>query len=138
MTTAALLAGSARPCEAQERSLRLPTAAYFVAAGADVGSQLYSSHWGGLEADPAIAWLEPAVGTAPMLAIGEAADITAVVLWNRWLGPRHPVLTRVGLYVIAGVRTSIAIGNVRKAHDYRDYVRGGGTVIDGRMAPGQR
>ena len=113
-------------------SLRLPTITYFSAAGADVASSLYTSHWGGREANPMVSWLEPSIGTGGMLAVGEAVDVTAVLLLQRWLGRRHPAIARAALYGAAAARFYIAAGNVRKGHEYRRYVLGGGVVVDGR------
>jgi hypothetical protein len=104
----------------RQPSLTGAKVAYGLGAAADAGTTFYALHYGSQEQNPAVAWMQPKIGTAGMLVVGEAADLAAVALLTRWLGPTHPRLVRIGLYTAAGIRGTLAARNIRNGHQYRD------------------
>jgi hypothetical protein len=99
-------------------SLKLPTAIYLGAASADVATTICCQHAGCKEDNPLVSWLKPQ-GTAVMLVVGEAADLTGLWARNRFVGRKHPRLAKVGLYVVAGVRVAVAARNFREGRAQR-------------------
>jgi hypothetical protein len=118
----------ATPAFAQSPASKLAHVVYVAAAGSDVGSQLYSSHYGGHEANPVVSWMEPRLGIVGTLAVGEAMDAAAVILWNRRIAARHPRITSWGLLAVAGARFYITSSNIRKGREFRDFRRAGGIL----------
>lgn len=99
---------------ASAQSLRGATWAYSVASAADLATTgVVLSQPGGREANP----LAQPFAQSPGQLVVTGATIDAVTIWaaTKWLGPKHPKLTRTLLYVGAGIRGSLALHNLRVA-----------------------
>lgn len=104
---------------AQQPGFRAPLAVYAVAAAADnVTTYRVLGTGYGQENNPLVAWMDHRPAT--MLAVGAAADTFAVWTLQRWLGPSHPRMVRLGLYAAAGVRVAFAVKNDRVARRIAD------------------
>jgi hypothetical protein len=109
------------PALAQDKpdpDLRLPTAAFLTAAGADwfATHRFLNRLEGAGERNPIVGWAarEPSA----MVAMGGACDILSVWAWNKYVGQRKPRLAKVGLYVAAAARMSVAIHSERKLRQH--------------------
>jgi hypothetical protein len=100
--------------------LRLPTALYVAAASVDVATTAYCVSAGCRERNPAVAWMQ-STSTVGMLAAGEAADMAGLWAWRKFVGRRHPRITRVGLYAVAAVRLGLAARNMREGREQRRF-----------------
>ena len=104
------------PVSAQEitvqPSLKIPTMVFAAAAAGDWASTYHGvSHLQFFEGDPLInRWQNhPAL----MVAAGTALDVGSVMIWNRYVGRRHPKLAALGLYVAASFRTYLCLKGIR-------------------------
>ena len=53
-----------------------------------------------------------------MVALGAGMDIAGVLAWNHYMGPKHPRLAAVGLYVAAACRFYIAYRNNQRLNEH--------------------
>jgi len=95
---------SARP------SLKLPLLVYAGSAVVDYHSTHYflqfeeEQEW-----NPAISWLDHRPKT--MIVVGAGMEATAAWVMTRWLGPKHPTLTKTLIYAITGIHIAAAARN---------------------------
>ena len=96
---------------ASAQSLKRPTAAFAIAAGADWTTTAVGLAGGAREQNPLLKPFHR--DPASTVAAGALIDIAGVRLWNRRVGRHHPKLAAAGLYVAAAFRTYLAIHNMR-------------------------
>lgn len=108
-----LLASTA---QAQER---LPVALLAAAGSVDIASTMAIAHHNdryapgsATEHNPLIAWMEPKIGTGPMLTIAAAAEAGAFWLACQRLCRTHPKLMKAALLIGAAAHGGAAAGNV--------------------------
>jgi hypothetical protein len=119
LSICALLLLMPRAARAEQPGFRVPLTVYAAAAVADNLTTYRVLGTGyGQENNPLVGWMDNRPAT--MLAVGAAADTAAVWALQRWLGPAHPRLVRVGLYVASGVRVALAVKNDRVARRIAD------------------
>lgn len=117
-----LLASSVHADESHR--FRLPMTLLAAAGAADVTSTMFNaghnarySPGAQTEHNPLIAWMEPKMGTGPMLAIAGAVEVGAFwVACHRWC-ETHPGLMRTAMLLGASAHGLATAGNVLSARD---------------------
>ncbi len=99
---------------AQERgpSLVLPTIAASAAAAADWATTYHAlTNYHVREVNPLLGpWQER---PGKLVTAGALMDGVAFSAWNVTMGRRHPKVAAVGMWVMAGFRTYLAVHNIR-------------------------
>lgn len=95
------------PQFAAAQSLTVPRTLFLTAAAADWTTTAMNRSHGFPEHNPLINWTD---NTPTMITVGVAMDLGGLWLWER-LTRNHRRLTRVGLFVAAGLRFAVAAQN---------------------------
>lgn len=120
-----VLLSLAAPAEAQEHHrFKLPVTLLAAAASADVASTMTIARHNAryapgarTENNPIISWMEPKIGTGPMVTIAGAAEIGAFWLaCHRWCDS-HPQLMKWAFLAGATAHGMATAGNVLSARD---------------------
>ena len=96
---------------ASGQSLKIPTTAFAIAAGADWTTTAVDVAGGATEQNPLLKRFRS--DPTSTVAAGSLIDLAGVCLWHRTVGRHHPRLAAVGLYAAAMFRTYLAIHNMR-------------------------
>lgn len=100
------------PVNSQAQSLKLPTAVFASAAGADWASTyITNTRYGMIEQNPMINRLQDR--PTLMVAAGAALDMAGVAAWNHWIGKHHSRVAALGLYAAAAGRLYLTQRNMR-------------------------
>ncbi len=92
--------------------LRFPSAVLAAAAASDWSATYYGlSRHRLVESNPLIKGLQDR--PALMVTTGAAIDIGAVMIWNRYMGKRHPKIAKVALYAASAYRFYLLAHNAR-------------------------
>jgi hypothetical protein len=111
-----------RATKPRSNSLKWPTIVYASSLAADYATTAQLMHYGGIqvEKNPLSQWTGHPVG---VIAAGVAADTATVLLWNKYVGRKHPKVAKIGLYVASGVRFYLAARNAKHFERWRQYHR---------------
>ena len=96
---------------ASAQSLKIPTAAFAIAAAGDWTTTAVGLAGGAREQNPLLKRFHG--NPASTVTAGALIDLAGVFVWHHAVGRHHPKLARTGLYVAAGFRTYLAIHNMR-------------------------
>ena len=97
---------------AQDRSLKVATAAASVAAAADWASTYHAlKYYRVRETNPLLRPFDHTPGR--MVSLGAAIDVGAISVWNTTMGKNHPKVAVAGLWAMTAFRGYLAIHNLR-------------------------
>jgi hypothetical protein len=115
----------ASAASAQERNaLKLPAALLLTAGAADISSTMFIASQNARyapgvynEHNPIINWMEPTIGTGPMVAIGAAAEIGAFALACLKWCDTHPKLMKWAMLIAGGAHGTAFTTNMQSHRD---------------------
>ena len=100
------------PAVPRQPSLKMPTLAASIAAGADWASTYHALTYYQLrETNPMLQAFQDSPGK--LITVGAAIDAAAFSTWNVTVGRKHPRIAAAGLWAMAGFRAFLVFHNLR-------------------------